>query len=110
MPKILKANPTPKVPKAAPAKAPAKGKAPASTPAGPLDRAAGVIARLMHHLQNGGGTINELFEKLQADFPERGKGMLTTVKIQVKRLNASGKLAIKSEQVEGRGLVYSAKQ
>jgi hypothetical protein len=108
MPKILKANPAPKAPKAAPVKTPAKGKAPASTPAAPLDRAPGVIARLMHHLQNGGGTTQELFEKLQADFPERGKGMLTTVKIQVKRLHASGKLAIKSETVDGRGVVYRA--
>ena len=106
MPKILKANPAPKTaPKAAPAP---KGKPPAVKAPAPLDRAPGVIARLMHHLQNGGGTTQELFEKLQADFPERGKGMLTTVKIQVKRLNASGKMKITSEDVEGRGVVLRA--
>src|SRR3954468_20815390 len=77
--------------------------APASPAKGP-----GVIARLIHHLQHGGGTAQELFEKLKADFPERGEGMLTTVKIQVKRLHKAGKLASPKEQIEGRGTVYSA--
>ena len=91
-----------------PASKPDAAKATSKTPAAPFDRAPGVIARLQYHLQQGGGTVQELFEKLQTDFPERGKGMLTTVKIQVKRLHASGKLRIKSEEVDGRGVVYSA--
>lgn len=88
-------SPAPKTAKAAPATA--------TSAKGP-----GVIARLIHHLQHGGGTAQELFERLKADFPERGDGMLTTVKIQVTRLHKVGKLAIRKETVDGRGTVYSA--
>jgi len=87
-------------------KAATPSKAATPTPGGP-----GVIAALIDLLRNGGGTVEELYGKLAERFPDRARdkgGMRTTVKIQLKRLPAKGKLAITSEQVEGRGTVYRA--
>jgi hypothetical protein len=85
-------------------------KAPAPAPTTP-GQGPGVIAALIEALRDGGGTIEELYAKLAARFPERAStkgGMRTTVKIQLKRLPATGKLTIESEEVEGRGIVYKA--
>lgn len=81
------------------------------TPAAPA-KGPGVIAALIDLLQNGGGlTTKELYEKLVERLPDRATekgGMRITITIQLKRLAKAGKLAIKSEQVEGRGVVFSA--
>jgi len=77
----------------------------------PSGKAPGVIAAIINLLRDGGGTVDELYGKLAERYPERASakgGMRTTVKIQLKRLVATGKLVIKSEEVEGRGTVYRA--
>jgi hypothetical protein len=61
------------------------------------DKKPGVIARIVHHLQNGGGTVEELLAKLEADFPDRvvaaeqrlKSGMITTVKVQLNKKNGT---------------------
>lgn len=81
-----------------------------------VEKAPGVIDRIVYHLQNGGGTLSELTAKLVADFPDKaeaaaaGKGVVTTLKVQLGgMLIKSNKIAgLKKEKVEGRGLVYSA--
>ncbi len=69
----------------------------------------GVIAKIVEHLQDGGGTAEEIADKLAEDFPDRDrKGMLSTVRIQVNRLTKPPKnLVITKEKVDGRGVVYS---
>jgi hypothetical protein len=81
------------------------------TPAAKPGTGPGVIAALIDLLRQGGGTREELYAKLAERFPDRASekgGMRTTVAIQLKRLHQQGKLAITSEQVEGRGTVYRA--
>ena len=82
----------------------------AAAPATP-GKGPGVIAALVEVLRQGGGTVEELYGKLAERFPDRASpkgGMRTTVAIQLKRLAKTGKLAISSEAVEGRGMVYRA--
>lgn len=64
----------------------------------------GVIARLKYHLQNGGGTVDELTNALAADFPERKpEAMATTIRVQLVRLAKTGVMNIAKEKIEGRG-------
>jgi|GEM_PF-3044308 len=86
----------------------AEGK-PDVTTAAKVDKSKpGVIGAIIEILQAGGGTVDEIYAQLRERFPDRGEGMLTTTKIQVKRLAKEGKLAVKSVTVEGRGTVFSA--
>jgi hypothetical protein len=101
------------MPKALKSKAPAKPEALGlmGQPTHALDRAPGqapgVIASIVEFLKDGGGTVVELTARLAERFPDRpAKGMMTTCRIQLVRLHKTGKLAITSEQVEGRGTVY----
>jgi hypothetical protein len=88
----------PKSPKPGIAKTPATR---AAKPEASAVRSPGVIERLIHHLQSGGGTSAELAAKLAADFPDRDKsGMLTTVRVQVHQLPAKGRLAVRRQEVE----------
>jgi hypothetical protein len=87
-----------------------KTPAPTPAPAAP-GKAPGVIAAIIELVSNGGGkTFDELYAGLVERFPDRARakgGIKTTLKIQLKRLPASGKLAIKAEEVAERGVVYS---
>lgn len=74
----------------------------------PASKGTGVIDAIVAHLQNGGGTVSEIYEALRVKFPERGEGMKSTVQIQVSRLHTSGKLVVTKTKVEGRGTVYKA--
>jgi len=72
------------------------------------DKKPGVIDRLVHHLQNGGGTVEELAAKLQEDFPERstadGKGMMSTIRIQLGKAGIAkkrGHVIIKTKTDDG---------
>ncbi len=90
--------------KPTPADAPTPGKPPSG-------KAPGVIAAIIDLLRDGGGTVEEIYGKLAERYPERASakgGMRTTVKIQVKRLPATGKLVVNAEEVAGRGIVYTA--
>jgi hypothetical protein len=84
------------------------------TPATPAPTApvkVGVIDRLVYHLQHGGGTTGELYHKLVEDFPDRASergGMRVTIQIQLKKLHQKGRIVLKSEQLEGRGVVHTA--
>jgi hypothetical protein len=52
-----------------------------------------------------------MYDALAKKFLDRATekgGMRPTVQIQTKKLHAQGKLVVRSEQVEGRGTVYSA--
>jgi hypothetical protein len=118
---ILKSKPAPtaakpsasksgKAPKPQAAKA-GKAATPALAPAAPVGSGPGVIAALIAKLRDGGGTPAELYEHLAALFPTRASpkgGMRTTIAIQLKRLVKDGKLAITSEEVDGRGVVFKA--
>ena len=94
--KSTKKTPAAKTPAAAPATA-AKGP--------------GVIDTLCELLLAGGGTRAELYDGLIAKFPGRASpkgGVRTTIAIQLKALHKKGRLVVTSEDVEGRGTVYSA--
>ena len=68
-------------------KAAAKAAAKAAKAAEPVvEKKLGVIAVLIAKLKDGGGTVQELFEHLKTVFPDRGDGMLTTVKVQLQAL------------------------
>lgn len=70
----------------------------------------GVIAALIDDLKSGGGTVNEMYDRLAKKFPDRAtseKGMRITIGVQLNRLSKNG-LKIHKEKVEGRGTVYSA--
>ena len=69
----------------------------------------GVISTLVDLLcDHGGGTVDELYKKLEAKFPERGEGMITTIRVQLARQAKQGKLNITKTVIEGRGTVYTA--
>jgi hypothetical protein len=70
----------------------------------------GVISTIVDILKNGGGTAEQIADKLAKKFPDRKRdGMLTTVKIQLTRLVDAGKVKkIHKEEVEGKPIKYSA--
>ncbi len=77
----------------------------AATPDAP--KAPGVIATLKELLQEGGGTVDELFQALKGRFPDRGDGMLTTVKVQLQALPKKDFAINKTKNEDGK-TVYSA--
>lgn len=79
------------------------------------ERGPGVISTLIEllkkagELQTKGKTVDELTEALAKRFPERkADAMKSTVKIQLSRLPAEGKLKVKSEKEEGKPTRYWA--
>jgi hypothetical protein len=76
--------------------------------------APGVIDTIVAVPQAGGGTVDEIAEKVAKKFPDRAaKGILGTCKVQLSRLGKSREeggraLKIKRAKSEGeRGMVYS---
>lgn len=89
------------------AKAAEKAAAEATKAATTEPKGPGVIATLKELLQEGGGTVDELFEALKGRFPDRGDGMLTTIKVQLQALPKKG-FSISKEKNEDGKTVYSA--
>lgn len=67
----------------------------------------GVIASIIGLLVDGGGTFDQLAERLKAQFPERGDKVLTTLRIQLSRLPQQGRVVMHRRMVNGR-VSYSA--
>lgn len=69
----------------------------------------GVISAILAAMQqDGGASAQEILTELKKLFPERGDGMLTTIRIQVSRLPERCGFELKKTKEEGRGLVYKA--
>lgn len=71
----------------------------------------GVITSIMGLLTSGRKhTVDELYEALSKQFPDRGEGMKTTVRIQLVRLQKEGKLVVHSEdRVDSEGKKVAGK-
>lgn len=69
----------------------------------------GVIGTILETVQReGGASANEILESLKERFPDRGDGMMTTIRIQLSRLPKRLGFELKKTKDETRGLVYKA--
>lgn len=81
----------------------------AKAPKVPKEKKVGVIGAVLALMQqDGGATAQEILTSLKKQFPDRGDGMLTTIRIQVSRLPERCGFELKKTKEEGRGLVYKA--
>ena len=82
----------------------------ATATTGTTPKPPGVIATLKELLQEGGGTVDELFTALKDRFPDRATedgGMLTTIKVQLQALPKKGFAIDKVKNEDGK-TVYTA--
>lgn len=87
-----------------------KAEAAANKPVGVIGTLMNLLGEKDHHGKPVKRTVDELFDILLKQFPERGEGMKTTVRVQLVRLTKEGRMTVHSEdRVDAEGKKLAGK-